>query len=165
MIDHDVRDLRPVCPEVDADPVARRGAGARQFADAHANVAQDDVIGADLDLIAEDGDARRWCRFAGDRDVRVVDWQLLRQEDFAADLEDDTSPTAHRQRRAEAARSAIGECGDLDCRAAVAAFGRPFGEAWLAGDDQEGEGNGPPEGVRPEIGGRGHRQHQPATAR
>jgi hypothetical protein len=94
-------------------PAAQRpavGAGA------DGDMLHDDVVRADVQLALDQRDAGRWARSArpGDEGLRMAQ-RLAAQVDDAAHLEDDGARPWRLERRAQRARAAGGQRGDLRC--------------------------------------------------
>ena len=86
-----------------------------------AEVADDDVVGADDQGGVGERDAAARRALAGDGDARLADDEVRGEADRAGDIEDDGARPARLDRGAQAAGAAVGETGDAQHRAASAA--------------------------------------------
>ena len=128
-------------PPLDPDRVAL----ARQpVAAPGADVADDDVVGVDHQGRVGERDAAARRALAGDGDARLADDEIGGEPDRAGDVEEDGARPARLDRRAQAARAAVGEAGDAEHGAAAPARG----EAPRALRARKGERSGPPAGPR-----------------
>src|SRR5262249_3033488 len=127
MVDEDVLDRRPVLQRLDRDAVATAWAGASELTDADADMPEDDVAGADLKHAADERDAGRGRRLAGDGRERLANDEAAVDFDLASDVEDDLARPLRGKRGAEAPRTFVVQRRDVDRAALVAALGRPVG--------------------------------------
>ena len=88
---------------------------------AHADVADDDVVGGDDQRLAAQGDPVAGRRLAGEGNVGPADLQRRGEGDGSADIEDDGSGAPGLDRRPQAARARIGQGRDPQDSAAATA--------------------------------------------